>query len=155
MLRILLPVAVIAILLFTPIFGGAATEVGGIEKVNTVTGYDYVGNTIQCFRDGAYSIDGDCKPKGDAKGLAIFGAVFMSAVAAALGVIGLLPVIGRLTSVVTTLAGVAVIAAIGFYAMTQLGTEEGMSGFQWGAYAGGGGGLLTLIAGLAGMRGRD
>ncbi|MEO0399752.1 MAG: hypothetical protein AAF224_10090 [Pseudomonadota bacterium] len=154
MIRILLPLAVIAALLFAPIFSGEPTTVGGIEKANVVTGNDYVGDTVNCWIGGNYSIDGDCAPKGEAKGLAIFGAIFVSAVAAVLGVLGLLPFIGRLTSVITTLAGVGVIAAIGFYVFTSMGSSDGLDGVAWGSYLAGGGGLLTLISGLSGMRGR-
>jgi hypothetical protein len=71
-----------------------------------------------------------------------------------LGVLGLLPIIGRLTSFITMLAGIVVIAAIGFYALTQMGSDEGLEGVKWGSYLAGGGGLLTLISGLAGMRGQ-
>ncbi len=154
MVRILLPLAVIATLLFAPIFGGEPSEVGGIVKPNTVTGMDYVGDTINCWTGGNYSIADDCAPQGGTKGLAIFAAVFVSAVAAVLGFLGLIPVIGRLTSAITMIAGLIVIAAVGFFAMTMLGTDEGIGGLQWGAYLGGGAGLLTLISGLSGMRGR-
>lgn len=154
MVRIFLPLAVIATLLFAPIFGGEATEVGGIVKTNTVTGMDYVGATVKCWTSGHYSIAGDCAPEGGSKGLVIFAAVFVSAVAAVLGLIGLIPVVGRLTSAVTMLAGIIVVAGIGFYILTNLSSDQGISGVQWGAYLAGGGGLLTLISGLSGMRGR-
>ena len=154
MVRILLPLAVIATLLFAPIFGAEPTEVGGIVKPNTVTGMDYVGATVNCWTGGNFSIAGDCAPQGGTKGLAIFAAVFVSAVAAALGFVGLIPVIGRLTSAITMLAGLVVIAGIGFYILTNLGSDEGIGGVQWGAYLAGGGGLLPLILGLSGMRGR-
>ncbi len=154
MIRILLPLAVIAALLLPPIFAGPSAEVAGIVKPTTVTGYDYVGNTIDCWMDRNFILSGDCEPEGGIRGKAIFGAVFISAVAAALGVLGLLPVIGRLTSFITMLAGVVVIAAIGYFALTMMGTDEGLAGVQWGSYLAGGGGLLTLISGLAGARGR-
>lgn len=152
--KIVLPLAVLATLLFAPIFGGDATEVGGIVKTNTVTGMDYVGETVKCWTGGNFSISGDCAPQGGTKGMAIFAAVFVSAVAAALGFVGLLPVIGRLTSAVTMLAGLVVVAGIAFYILTNLNSDEGLGGVQWGAYLAGGGGLLTLISGLSGMRGR-
>ncbi|MEM6414031.1 MAG: hypothetical protein AAF720_05170 [Pseudomonadota bacterium] len=156
MVRIILPLAVIAVLLFTPIFSGEPTTVGGIDKPNVVTGNDYVGNTVSCWIGGTYSIAEDCAPEGGKLGLAIFGAIFVSAVAAVLGVLGLLPLIGRLTSMVTTVAGVAVIAAMGFYIMTAMGGDDagGINSIAWGSYLAGGGGLLTLISGLSGMRGR-
>ncbi len=154
MLRILLPLAVIAALLFAPIFQDQVegSDLGGSTVM--YSGNDYVGNTVGCWIGGEFSIEGDCAPKAGEKGLAIFAAVFVSAVAAALGVLGLLPFIGRLTSFITTIAGIAAIGAIGFYVFSQMGTDEGLDGVQWGAYLGGGGGLLTLISGLAGMRGR-
>ena len=154
MIRVLLPVAVIAALLFAPIFNDTVdgSDLGG--GVVSLSGHDYVGNTISCWMKGEFSVSGDCEPKGDTKGLAIFGAVFVSAVAAVLGVIGLLPVVGRITSAITMLAGVVVIASIGYYVMTQMGSDEGLEGVQWGSYLAGGGGLLTLVSGLSGMRGR-
>jgi hypothetical protein len=154
MVRILLPLAVIATLLFAPLFGAESTEVGGIVKQNTVTGMDYVGATIKCWTSGTYSITGDCAPQGGGLGLAVFAAVFVSAVAAVLGFLGLIPVVGRLTSAITMLAGVVVIAGIGFYILSNLNSDNGMAGIQWGTYLGGGAGLLTLISGLSGMRGR-
>lgn len=155
MVRILLPLAIIATLLFAPIFGGESSEVGGIVKPNVVTGMDYVGDTMKCWTGGKYSIAGDCAPDGGSKGLAIFAAVFVSGVAVVLGFIGMIPVIGRLASAVTMLAGIVVVAAIGFYIVTNLGSKEGIAGVQWGTYLSGGAGLLTLISGLSGMRGRN
>ena len=154
MIRILLPLAVIAALLFAPLYSAKSSLVGGIEKPNTVTGMDYVGNTISCWTKGEFSIADDCEPKGGNLGLAIFAVFFVSAVAAGLGVLGLLPFIGKMTSAITMLAGVVVIAGIGFYLLTNLGHDKQMHGVQWGTYLAGGGGLLTLISGLSGMRGR-
>lgn len=152
MIRILLPLAVIAALLFAPIF---SDQVQGSDLANgavSLTGHDYVGNTVNCWVNKNFSIAGDCAPQGGNKGLAIFAAVFVSSVAAVLGIIGLLPFVGRLTSVVTSLAGVVVVAAIAFYVLQQMGSDEGIEGVQWGSYLAGGGGLLTLISGLAGVR---
>ncbi|MEM1396549.1 MAG: hypothetical protein AAGH38_03760 [Pseudomonadota bacterium] len=156
MLRVVLPLVVIAALLFLPVF---SDDVKGSDLSNesgavNLTGMDYVGNTVGCWIGQNFSIEGKCEPKGGTKGLAIFAAVFVSAVAAGLGVIGLLPVIGRLTSVVTSLAGVLVVAAIAYYVFLQMGSDEGLEGVQIGPYVGGGAGLLTLISGLAGMKGR-
>ncbi|MEM9704604.1 MAG: hypothetical protein AAF850_00865 [Pseudomonadota bacterium] len=152
--RIILPIAVIAALLFLPIF--SETTIGSVtgEETTFRTGNYFVGNTVGCFIEQNPSIDGECAPKGGTKGMAIFGAVFISAVAAVLGVLGLLPFIGRLTSIVTTLAGIAVIAAVAYFALTIMGADEGAGAVQYGSYIAGGGGLLTLISGLSGMRGR-
>lgn len=125
------------------------------ETTQTYNGYKYVADTIECWRTGTYSVSGECAPLGGNKGLAIFAALFISGAAAVLGVLGLLPVIGRVTSLVTTLAGVVVIAAIGFYVFSQMSGGDGLDGIEWGSYLAGGGGLLTLISGLAGVRGRE
>ncbi|MEL6360807.1 MAG: hypothetical protein AAFR21_06945 [Pseudomonadota bacterium] len=154
MIRIILPLAVIAVLLFAPIFGDQVEGSDITDGVVTLSGNDYISNTVDCWIGQNFSITGECEPKGGNKGLAIFAAVFVSAVAAILGVLGLLPVIGRLTSAITTFAGVVVIAAIGFYVFSQMGSDEGIEGVKWGSYLAGGTGLLTLISGLAGMRGR-
>jgi hypothetical protein len=88
------------------------------------------------------------------QGLAVAGAAGFSAIAAALGVLGLLPFVGRLTSIATAIAGVVAVGAMGYLILTLMGTSEGLGGVQWGAYLTGGAGLLTLISGLSGMRGR-
>lgn len=154
MIRVILPVAVIAAILFAPMFSEVTTGTVTGEQVTVRSGNYFVENTIQCFRDGNFSIADKCEPKGGLQGKLIFGAVFVSAVAAVLGVLGLIPVIGRLTSAITTLAGVVVIAAIGFFLLNMMGSKEGLEGVQWGSYLAGGGGLLTLVSGLSGMRGK-
>lgn len=155
MIRILLPLAVIVAVLFAPMYSLSVNDpVLGEQAAAPKTGYAFVENTINCWRGGEYSLKGDCEPKGGLKGSAIFAAVFVSGVAAALGVLGLLPVIGRLTSFITTAAGIIVIAAIGYFALTIIGSSGDAENLEWGSYLAGGGGLLTLISGLAGMRGR-
>ena len=154
MIRILLPLAVAAALLLAPMTKVTIQDPEFGETVTSRTGMDYVGGTVKCWTSGAYSIAGDCAPQGGSKGLAIFAAVFVSAVAAALGLVGLIPVVGRLTSAVTMLAGIIVVAGIGFYILTNLNSDQGLGGVQWGTYLAGGGGLLTLISGLSGMRGK-
>ena len=156
MIRVLLPLAVIAAILFSPIYKTPASfdDVQGIETSNQVAGYALVKPAIDCWRNKEFSVSGDCEPKGDTKGLALTGAVALSGLAAALGVFGLLPFVGRLTSVVTVVAGLAAVGAIGYFGAGMLGAEGGVSRIDWGSYLAGGGGLLTLISGLSGMRGR-
>ncbi|MGE0410363.1 MAG: hypothetical protein AB7P23_14040 [Amphiplicatus sp.] len=155
MIRILLPLAVIAAILFAPMYSVEVRDpVLDAKAMTPKSGYAFVENTIECWRAGNYSVAGDCAPKGGVKGQLIFAAVFISAVAAALGVLGLVPVVGRATSFVTTVAGVVVIGAIGYFALTMMGGDHGSDSIQWGSYLAGGGGLLTLISGLAGVRGR-
>jgi len=154
MIRILLPLAVIAAILFAPMFNETVSGSEFGDSSVSRTGWDYVGNTVECFRNQNFSIEGDCEPKLGMKGKAIFGAVFVSGIAAVLGVLGLIPFVGRITSVITTIAGIVVIAAISYYGLQQMGSDDGAANLQWGTYLAGGGGLLTLISGLSGMRGR-
>ena len=154
MIRVLLPLAVIAAILFAPMY---VEKVSGSEfgtRYQPLSGYDYVAPTVDCFGKGNFSIADDCEPKGEMKGKLIFAAIFVSAIAAAVGVVGILPVVGRLTSGVTTLAGAVVLAAMAYYILAQLRGDGGAEALQWGTYLAGGGGLLTLISGLAGMRGK-
>ena len=155
MIRVLLPLAVIAAILFGPIYKTAPNfdEVQGIETANQVSGYALVKPSIDCWRNQNISITGDCEPKAGLRGKALAAAVGISAIAAVLGVIGMLPIIGRLTSVFTILAGGVSLAAVAYFASTMLGAEDGLSRIEWGSYLAGGGGLLTLISGLAGLRG--
>ena len=157
MTRVLLPLAAIAAILLAPIYSYPSNDPLGGDSAGTRTGWYFVEDTIGCFMKQNFSIEGECAPRADQEGnnlagKAIFGAVLSAAIAAALGVIGILPFIGRLTSLVTTLAGVAIIAGVGFFCLQVMGLEG--LGIEWGAYLGGGLGLLTLISGLAGMRGQ-
>lgn len=154
MIRIFLPLAVIATLFFAPIYSEKVTGSESGSRTDTLTGQYYVGPTVDCWIEKNFSLAGDCEPKGDLKGKFMFGAIVVSAIAAALAIIGLIPIFGRLTSAVTMFAGAVVVAAIGFYLLAQMQTEGGMHAVQWGTYLAGGGGLLTLISGLSGMRGR-
>lgn len=152
MTRIILPLAVIAALLFGPLYSYESNDRIGGNTVTEPTGQTLVGNTVACFLGQNFSLEGDCEPKGTNKsGHAIFGAIFVSAAAAAIGILGLLPFVGRLTSLLTTIAGIAAIGAIGYFCMQVVGEPSYTIG--WGSYVAGGAGLLTLISGLSGMRG--
>ncbi|MEX0645868.1 MAG: hypothetical protein WD076_11185, partial [Parvularculaceae bacterium] len=140
MIRILLPLAVIAAILFAPMYSVQIKDpVLGEQGSAQKSGYAFVDNTITCWRGGEYSISGDCKPKGGLKGQLIFAAIFVSGVTAVLGVLGVIPIVGKLTSFITTLAGVVVIAAIAYFAVTLMASSEnGSESIQWGSYLAGG-----------------
>jgi hypothetical protein len=154
MTRVLLPLAVIAAIIFGPLFAEVTTGPVTGEKLTPLTGNYFIADTITCFRNGEFSIAGDCEPELGLKGKAVFAATLAAAVAAALGVIGLLPFIGRLTSIFTMIAGVVIVASMGYFGMNILGAEDESVTLQWGTYLAGGLGLLTLISGLSGMRGK-
>ncbi|NWG70698.1 MAG: hypothetical protein HXY23_03690 [Parvularculaceae bacterium] len=156
MIRVLLPLAVVAAILFGPMYTVKIYDpVLQEETASPQSGMKLVQPTVDCWRKKNYSFSGDCAPKGGMKGTAMLASIAAGGVAAAIGVFGLLPFVGRLTSVVTTLAGGVIVLAIGYFAMTMMGAgNESTEAVQWGTYLAGGGGLLTLISGLAGMRGK-
>lgn len=154
MTRVLLPLAVIAAIIFGPLFAEVTTGPVTGQKLTPLTGTYFIGDTITCFRNGEFSIAGECEPELGLKGKAVFAAALAAAVAAAFGVIGLLPFIGRLTSIITMIAGVVIVASMGYFGMNILGADSNEVSLQWGTYLAGGLGLLTLISGLSGMKGR-
>ncbi|MEO1243597.1 MAG: hypothetical protein AAFX54_16940 [Pseudomonadota bacterium] len=154
MIRIMLPLAIFAALFFTPLFSETTSGSVTGDTVTSRSGQFFIGDTVNCWRQMEFSLSGDCEPAAGMQGLAVAAAAGFSVLAAALGVIGLLPFIGRLTSIVTVLAGAIAVGAMGYFILTMMGSSEGLGGVQWGAYLTGGVGLLTLISGLSGMRGR-
>lgn len=160
MIRILLPLAIVACIFFGPMYGfETPNPVSGQNQMTRVTGDQFLTETIACLRDARAPLGEECASTeqiGDTTLPAnvIAWAAVLALLAAVLGVFGLLPFVGRLTSVVTILAGLGGMAAIGYFMLTMLGTSEGLPSVQWGAYLTGGASLLTLIAGLSGLRGR-
>jgi hypothetical protein len=155
MIRILLPLAVIAALVIAPLYSISAKDSVTNQTVELpMSGWKLVDKTVECWRAGEYSLKGKCEPKGEMKGKAVFAALAASALAAVFGVVSLLPLIGRLAGFVITLAGLTTVVAIGYFGFSFLSGKEGLEALQWGTYLAGGGGLLTLVSGLARMRGK-
>ena len=161
MIRIFLPLAIFAAIFLGPMFNEETT--GSVTGTTTTprTGEYFIGEAVGCLRKLQAPIGEECASQGKIGengstmvGQAISWAAMLSLGAAALGVFGLLPFIGRLVSVVTILAGVGALGAMGLLALTMIGTEAGLPGLQWGAYLSAAAGLLTMISGLAGLRGR-
>jgi len=159
MTRIFLPLAIFAAIFFGPMF--SQTSDGSVtgERREQITGEYFVGEAVDCLRKLRAPIGEECASKGQIGdstmvGQTISWAAMLALAASALGVIGLLPVVGRLVSFVTIFAGVGALAAMGLLALTMIGQPEGLPGLQWGAYLAAASGLLTLISGLAGLRGR-
>ena len=159
MIRIFLPLAIIAAIFFGPMFTEATMGSLSGDREATVSGKYFLGATVDCIREGKLPFGKDCASKGELKGSTFVGEVIswasiLSAVAAVLAVPGLLPFIGRITSVVTLAAGLSSLAAMGLFMTTIMGSDAGLGGVQWGAYLAAGMALLTTISGLSGMRGR-
>lgn len=158
MTRILLPLAMVAALYFTPLFSettyGAAT---GANETD-ITGQFFLKNMAGCLMEMRAPIGEDCEFDGTINGSPMVGhiinwAALLGLGAGVLGVVGLLPVVGRLTSIVALLAGIGGIGSMGVLALTIMGTDAGLGAIRWGAYLTAGAGLLTMISALGGMRG--
>ena len=153
MIRIVLPLAIIASLMFAPLF--TETIEGSVlgEMEQAQTGEAYFAPAVDCVLNQNYDVfSKDCQPRGGMTGTLLFVAVAASALAAAGGVIGLLPVIGRLTSILALAAGAVTLGAVGVFLLGMVG-GDGLGGVQWGAWLTGILGLLTTGSGLSGMRG--
>lgn len=159
MTRIFLPLAIVAAIFFGPMFAETTTGAASGEAVTTRSGEYFIGNAIDCLMQLKAPVGEECESDGEINDSIMVGqfitwASLLALAAAVLGVFGLIPVIGRITSVVTILAGLGALGAMGLLALTLIGTEVGLPGLQWGAYLAAAAGLLTLISGLAGLRGR-
>jgi|GEM_PF-1252650 len=160
MTRILLPLAIVAAIFFGPMYNVSGTLADSGETVVTRSGEYFIGEAIGCLRQLQVPLGEECASQGVLNDSTMVGnlmswASLLAIGAAGLGIVGMLPFVGRLTSIVTILAGLGVMGAIGYMALTLMTTEGiGLPGMQWGAYLAGALGLLTLISGLAGLRGR-
>jgi len=158
MIRILLPLAIIAAIFFGPMFSETTTgsSTGTSETVRS--GAYFISETIECIRKLQIPIGEECASGAKLNGSTMVGEVISGATilalgAAIIGIFGLLPFVGRLTSIVTILAGVGALVAMGYFAVAMMGGDDGLAGVQWGVYLTSGLGLLTLISGLSGTRG--
>ena len=154
MFRILFSLAVAAAAFFGPWFAEpvTGTRSGAGEAVRA--GDYYAGNTVACLLDGTVSLGGPCAPAHGVEGLAVTAAVLLGALSAALNVAGLLPLVGRATSLFALaagIAGVAALIAVGIGVASAPGMA--MADLRWGAFATGGFGLLCAAAGLKGLGG--
>jgi hypothetical protein len=155
MIRILLPLAMAAAAYFGPWFVEISTGEFTGTKEATISGDYFVGNTVDCFLAQNFSISGECAPQNGRDGLLMFGAVAGGAVAGVLGILGLLPFIGRLTSLFTIVAGALGLAAVANFTSTTVFADTlSFADLRWGTYSTGGLALLTLLTGFGGLGGR-
>ena len=153
MFRILFSLAVASAAFFGPWFAEPVTGTRSGAGEATRAGDYYAGATVTCLTEGTVSIAGACAPAHGFEGLMVTAAVTLGALSAALGVIGLLPLVGRLTSVFAAAAGAVAVIAFAVVALAIVGTAGmGLGDLRWGAFATGGFGLLLAVAGVRGVR---
>lgn len=160
MQRILLPLVIIAAMYYGHLASVDSYSEAFGSRDQMITGADFIGNAVNCVLALRLPLGPECAFDGDFFGKPMVGHMMtwtavVSFFAAILGIVGLLPVIGRLVSVVTIIAGLLALASMGLFAFALVGTDAGVESIRWGVYLVAGAGLLTLIAGLAGLRGRD
>ncbi len=160
MIRILLPLAIVAAMYFGPMYSYEVDNpVSGREEQAMVSGEQFIGGAVNCVRKLKAPFGEACASNAEINGSKTPARVMSLAAslaigAALIGVLGLLPFVGRLTSIVTLLAGLGGLAAMGFFLVSMMGSNVGLAGVQWGAYLASGAALLTTISGLSGLRGR-
>lgn len=162
MIRILLPLAIIASMYFGPFYSETTVGSATGERTDIVDGRYFIDNAVKCavgLNIAGFAFGEECASDvefNDSKmtGSLLSGAAKISLVAAILGVIGILPFVGRVTSFATIAAGLATLGAIGFFLLSAMSLPEGLGAVSWGAHLTAGAGLLTLISGLSGIRGR-
>ncbi|MCI5043313.1 MAG: hypothetical protein MRY72_01340 [Aquisalinus sp.] len=156
MFRIFLPLAFAATLLLAPFYSFSVSDEYAGDITNELSASKmFIEDSVECARNMEFNpmVEG-CGPN-ENRGLlgwAFYAAAASSVAAGLLGVIGLLPFIGRLTSVVTTGAGGISTGTVAWFMvdLLQSGKFEQMA---WGGWLAGVLALLTLVAGFNGMSG--
>ncbi|MEM1409198.1 MAG: hypothetical protein AAGG79_00460 [Pseudomonadota bacterium] len=145
MIRIFLP-----LLLAVAAYFGPWTQ----DFAGSFSGADSAGSTVDCFLDLEPGVTGPCAPTGAVLGQKLVGyTVIVGAGAAVLSVLGLLPLIGRLTSLAVIGAGLCAVAAAALIAVDVNGPNgAGFGAIGWGAYASIVLGLANIWSGIDGAR---
>lgn len=145
MIRVFLPL-LLAVVAF---FGPWAPEKGGAFR-----GLDSAGSTVDCLLELEPSVTGPCAPEGDTLAQRLIGyTVLAGAGAGILSILGLLPLVGRLTSVAVVAAGAVGLGASGMALMNLVGDNAvPFMDMGWGAYGSFVLGLAALWSGIDGIR---
>lgn len=117
-------------------------------------GSDAAKPTVDCVLDANISFDTACRPAGTLAAELIGYSVVFGAIAAVLSVIGLLPFVGRLTSMTVVAAGMTGLGAAGMAVAAMFGPNgPGLVPELWGVWGTGILGLVAVFNGLGGIRG--
>lgn len=155
MIRVLLPLAIAAAAYFGPwMVDTTGSILSDAYQAAAADGVAFAGSTAECAKDLKISLNGECEPEYGILGKLVAGTVLLSIVSAVLSIVGLVPLVGRLTSIVTVITGAMAIVTVAWFGKELLAVDGAViTDLRWGAYATGVFGLLTVFAGMAGMRG--
>ena len=145
MIRVFLPL-LLAVVAF---FGPWTPEKGGAFH-----GFDSAGSTVDCLLELEPSVTGPCAPEGNGLAQQLIGyTVLAGAGAGILSILGLLPLIGRITSIAVVGAGGVGLAASGMALMNLVGDNAiPFAEIGGGAYGSLVLGLAALWSGFDGIR---
>ena len=154
MIRILLSAALAVGAFFGPWFVEAVRGARTGETLVVRAGDTFAGDTVACLMAGTLSLAGACAPPEALgfEGWSVTAAILLAAASAVLNVLGLLPVVGRLTSLLAVAAGIAGVVAFGAVGFGAF-SEGGIGTLRWAAYATGAVGLLLAVVGVRGLGG--
>ncbi|WOI52520.1 hypothetical protein [Parvularcula sp. LCG005] len=156
MIRILLSLAIAAAAYFGPWIIDATGTITNSMPGATIEGMKFAETTADCFIDLTFSVSGDCAPGGGLMGQLMTYTVIAGVVSAVLNILGLLPVIGRVTSILTILTGALAVVTFALFAKDLLMIDgASLSDFRWGGYAVGAFGLLAALVGMSGLKGDE
>jgi hypothetical protein len=143
MIRIVVPLILALVAYFGPWSGGISAAFSAGNSADA---------TLACIMALDLPTSPNCLPSGDLSSMLIGYTSVLGVVAAVLSILGLLPLVGRLTSVAVIAAGGVGIAAAGMIIAGALG-DAGIGAVGWGAWGSLVLGLITVFLGFGGLRG--
>jgi hypothetical protein len=140
MIRIVLPLILIALAGFGPWTDSGATGITIADK------------TIGCVAELKLPTTAACMPEGALAQKLIAWTMVLGGAAAVLSILGLLPLVGRVTSIVVIAAGALGLGAAGYGIMGAM-EAGGVASTPWGVWATLVAALATAFVGFNGLRG--
>ncbi len=160
MFRIALPLLLAAALVFGPLYTTTTEDSYAGEMTASKTASElYFSGAVDCAKNMKFDprAEGCGHTEGTgALGMAFYATAASSVLAGVLGIVGLLPFIGRLTSIVATGAGGIGTGTLGYFLLDIMNNQAAsFANIGWGGWAAGAFAVLTLIAGFTGMSGNN
>ena len=149
------PLMMIACIFLGPMYSYSGSDPfdGQQQITHVVAGDQFLKEAVDCLLNMRLPIGEACAATETINGstmpaTVISWAAILALAAIVLGVFWFLPLIGRLTSIATILAGVGGLSGMGLFMLAMLGTSAGLAAVQWGAYLTAAVSLLTVVYGV-------